>query len=244
MAAAALAACAGPSDRDRYRAALADPEQRSPAACAGLRDASLAGDCGLVVAQRRLEAGEAAEVACAPVPEGTWRSECWFVAAEAAAVRDLDGRAAALCRRAGSLDEDCAQHLWQGALHALTRRPGGDLVALTDSAERLHRRWAGLLTWTTDFDARFWAQAFQGAALSGGFDPARCAALLEPAAGRCEAAMVELFSRELAPGLARAGVELCALPPTVVAVAPYLRAAPHPAFGPVVRARHAEVCAP
>jgi hypothetical protein len=239
-----VGACAGPSDRDRYRAALADPAQRSPSACAALRDPALAGDCGLVVAQRRLESGEAPEAACASVPAGTYRSECWFVAAEAAAARDLDGRAAALCRRAGALNEDCAQHLWQGALHALTRRPGGDLVALTGSAERLHRRWAGLLAWTTDFDARFWAQAFQGAALSGGFDPARCGVLTHPAAGRCEAAMVELFSRELAPALARAGVELCALPPTAEAAAPYLRAAPHPAFGAVVRARQDEVCAP
>lgn len=240
----ALAACAGPSDRERYRAALADPTARSPAACAELRDPTLAGDCGLVVAQRRLQAGDSAERACASVPDGIWQAECWFVAAEAAAALDRDGRAAALCRRAGPVAEDCAQHLWQGALHDLARRPGGDLAALVTSAERLHRRWSGPLAWTADFDDRFWAQAFQGAALAGGFDPGRCAGLSPPAAARCEAAMVELFSRELAPALARAGVDLCALPAHAEAVAPYLQAAPHAAFDPVVRARHAEVCGP
>lgn len=237
----ALMACRADPVAD-YATVLSEPGLREPAACEGLPTEELLGDCALVVAERRLAARELAETVCAEVPPGRWRFECFFVAAEAAAADSREGRAAALCQQAGSFREDCAQHLWQDALYRLARRPRQRLSALEVLATPLHDRWSGHLRWTEGFSARFWEHAFGLAFVGAVLDLERCqevSSALQPA---CIAGGVSLFERELAPALARTGMDLCALPARADALGPALVAVSHPTLDGVVTARKRRLC--
>ena len=238
---AGLFACR-PTPRADYAAVLGDPDLRDPAACARLEAEGLAGDCALVVAERRLAGPEPAEAVCAPVPAGRWRDECFFVAAEAAEDAGRDGRAAALCQQAGGFREDCAQHLWQGALYRVARRPRQPLSVLEAEATPLHDRWAQHLQWTDGFSARFWEHAFQLAFIGAELDLDRCEDVSVSLQAVCQAGAVALLEQELAPALARGGRALCALPARADALGPTLPAVSHPALDAVVRSRQQQLC--
>ena len=227
----------------RYLAVVQDPGLREPAACAGLAG-SVGGDCELTIAGRRLDAGGAAEAVCGDVRAGVWRSECWFLAAEAAGAAGRDGYAAQLCRRSGPFAEDCAQHLWQGALHRQMHGRADALPEAVAVASRTHDRWATKLAWTGDFSGRFWGLGFELAFSGQPIDPGRCDGLAPERRGQCARAAEALLSRELAPALERAGVELCALPPGAAAVAPWLPLVPDPRLDAVVEQRRMARCPP
>lgn len=204
------AACPGPqvstpggTDRDTYAALLADGTS-DPAAlldrCATIRDADLAGDCALVLAMRT--AGQRKEPIanyCPRVPEGTWRHECWFMAAERARRDGDEAVAADLCTRAGPFVDDCGQHLWQTAVRTQARRhAGAPLVTLLEEAGRIHDAWSPLLAGSTDFEERFWSRVFQNAwEVRPVIDPTACDDLVPTQATRCRMAAAYTWSQRL-----------------------------------------------
>lgn len=179
-------------------------------ACGAIDSAELRGDCQLAVVQRLR--GEELASWCPGFAPGRWQDECWFLEAERRAADGQVAPAARSCERAGAFRADCAQHLWQGQVHQLIfgRGPGAFAEVLPRAAA-LHRRWAGPLAWDREFDERFWARFFQN-----GFEGAgprvmlsACDGLEAPHRARCVAAGIELFERELGPGLSRGGLDRC-----------------------------------
>lgn len=220
----AAAACQTPppsrSDaRSAYLAVVSD-RQVAPGpgleACQAIHDPTLAGDCALyvVMVEARRREGQPARW-CEQVPEGTWRDECWFVAAEAARRNRKLEASATLCMEAGAFKDDCAQHLWQSEVHGLIHRKGPESFASAlPAAEAVHAKWSPLLSEKSDFDARFWTKFFQnGFEGRGGFvDLGHCDALSAPHSDRCVAAATEMYGRELAPRLSDARLDVCTVP--------------------------------
>ena len=209
----ATAGCAGPSDRERYQSVLSGSPVAAGAAfesCAAIRAGELRGDCQLAVVQRLQE--EDLSGWCVGFEPGRWQDECWFLEAERRGAEGQVAPAARACERAGSFRSDCAQHLWQGAVHSMIFRRGpGAFAEMLPEASSLQRRWAGPLAWDDGFEDRFWSRFYQN-----GFEGAgprvmlgACDALSPPHAGRCVAAGLELFSRELGPGLERGRLDPC-----------------------------------
>ena len=244
-----LGACAPAepaTDVQRYAAVAAEDGglEADLEACAAIVDPALAGDCALLVVGR---GSVPAEEACPRVPEGVWRDECWFVAAEARRAAGQDGSAAQLCLRAGAFRDDCGQHLWQTAVHDLIHRRGPEgFASQLSRAQALHDRWAGLLAAETDFSERFWeryySNGFEG---QGGVDLARCEELPAPHPERCRAAGLAYFARDLGPRLDQAGMgeAFCAMEaPTAEAVGRAFPNRPEPALDAVVRERQAVLC--
>ncbi len=214
------------------------------AACAGIQAVDLRGDCQLLAARPDAEGGARAEGVCGRIDAGSWQDECWFQSAEAAARAGREGRAAALCRKAGPFAADCAQHLWQGDLYTLSIQ-APDPQQLLPRAERLHARWAPHLDDGADFDRRFWALAFQQSLVGGRIDLGRCAGLPQARLDQCRGALVERYGRDLAPALERAGLDLCQLRPAGVAdLDAALPAAPDPALDALLVQRVAASCGP
>jgi len=240
------------SDRDTYRQVVSDRRiapEAGLASCATIRDATLAGDCALHVTsvEARRPEGRPARW-CPEVPEGVWRDECWFIAAEQANRSKRAQAAADFCQRSGAFVDDCAQHLWQSEVRALIHRRGSRSFSdALPAAEAVHTRWSPLLASTTDFDARFWAKFFQnGFEGQGGFvDLTHCDAVPKAAlAERCVEAGRQLYDRELAPRLGHAGVDLCTMAPGEegwsTALLHWLPCRPDPRLDAVVAARVAD----
>lgn len=239
-------------DAGRYAALVAsrDPDpKRDLRACAALSDPELAGDCALVIAQR---AATAAKVApgtwCDEVPEGVWRSECWFQAAEIERRRGREEQAAAQCQKSGPFINDCAQHLWQTRVHGLIHSNGGvpDFAGKLASAQRIYEEWAPLLGADTDMESRFWTKYYQnGFEGAGRVSLSWCEPLPEQHRARCVAAASELVVREIAPNLDRSGAwtAFCALDPaTSENTSVWLRLDPSPELDAIVAERQARLC--
>lgn len=236
MALVALVACGAPTDQERYRAVIrGEPAEAGAAflACEQIDRLELRGDCQLAVVQRLQ--GQELSSWCPGFAPGRWQDECWFIEAERRGREGQVAPAARACERAGAFRSDCAQHLWQGSVHALIfgRGPGA-FGEVLPRAEALHRRWSGPLAWDAGFDGRFWTRFYQN-----GFEGAgprvmltACDALPEPHPGRCLAAGVELFTRELGPGLARGGLDPCAA--TLDEVLRWVPADPDPRLEPAL----------
>lgn len=142
------------ADARAYAAVLADETVADPGACAALVDPDLRGDCGVVVAERRMAAGVAPGAVCGPLAPGVWADECRFRAAEAAMrVGDPDA-AADLCLAVRSFRDACAQHLWDPELAGVWVGPDAD--AALGRGRALHATWAARLGGRTDLDDRFW----------------------------------------------------------------------------------------
>ena len=94
------------------------------------------------------------------------------------------------------------------------------------------------------FLGRFWGLGFELAFSGQPIDPGRCDGLAPERRGQCARAAEALLSRELAPALDRAGVELCALPSGAAAVAPWLPLVPDPRLDAVVEQRRMARCPP
>lgn len=220
-----LTACGSPPpDTTAARAAyleVVSQRQIQPepglAACGAISDPDLSGDCALYVVslEARRRDGQPARW-CEAVPAGTWRDECWFVAAEAAKRSHKLDAAAQLCMEAGAFKDDCAQHLWQSEVRALVHRGGpAAFVDALPAAVAVYETWAPKLSETSDFDARFWAKFFQNGfeGRGGRVDLGHCDVLPAPYAERCVAAATEMYDRELSPRLSDYGLTVCALEP-------------------------------
>jgi len=216
--------------------------------CTTLDDPDLAGDCALVLTGRILDArtGDAEEL-CLQVPEGVWRDECWFQEAERRRARGQDQSAARICLMAGRFRDDCAQHLWQTAVHSLISKAGPSAFAeRLPRGRAIYEEWAPHLAAGTDFEDRFWEKYYQnGFEGQGGVDLDHCKPLPEGHRARCRVAGAAYFSRELAPRVdqAGAGAEFCALEsPDATAVGVWLPNRAEPLLDEVVSRRHGEVC--
>lgn len=161
-----LLACGDPgpgaADASRaYASALGDADAVDPAACA-LPDADVAADCAAVVAGRRIARGlEPVEVACGRVPDGAWRDECRFAAAEAAMKRGEVDVAVAACRAVETFRDACAQHLWDPELAGVWQRAGGDWARARGDAGVLFATWDARLGDVTDLDDRYWRHFYR-----------------------------------------------------------------------------------
>jgi len=158
-----LTACgAGPpasTDARAYASVLADPSVADPTACGVLSDPDLAGDCGVVVAERRMAGGVAPSTVCRPVGEGVWGDECRFRAAEESMAAGDPDAAAALCLQVRTFRDACAQHLWDPALAGTWQ--DGDPGAALERARMLHAEWSARLGGETDLDDRLWRHWFR-----------------------------------------------------------------------------------
>ena len=217
-------------------------------ACATLADPDLAGDCALVLTGRILDerTGDAEEL-CPQVPAGVWRDECWFQEAERRRARGQDQSAARLCLKAGRFRDDCAQHLWQTAVHNLIAQAGPAAFAeRLPRGQAIYDEWAPHLASGTDFEDRFWEKYYQnGFEGQGGVDLEHCMPLPEAHQARCRAAGAAYFSRELAPRVDQAGASaaFCALDsPDAAAVGAWFPNRAEPLLDEVVVRRHQEVC--
>lgn len=220
--------------------------------CAGLSDPELAGDCALALAPRVASAQQQGlETLCEQVPEGVWRWECWFQAAEAKRGRRNEAEAAKLCREAGPFVNDCAQHLWQTRVHALIASREGrppDFSGKLAQAQKIYDEWSPWLADQSDMEQRFWTKYFQnGFETVGRVDLAWCAPLPEARAAQCVDAAKDLLTREMAPDLDRnsAWSAFCAMKdPTSADVAFWFRLVPSAPLDAFVQERHAVLCKP
>lgn len=251
-----LVSCArGPAqDVSRYAELLGleRPGVADMARCGELSDPDLAGDCALALAPR-VASGQRVgmETLCERVPEGTWRDECWFQAAEAQRKHGHEQEAAELCRRAGPFINDCAQHLWQTRVHALISSRNGappDFFGKLATAQKIYDEWSPYLADSSDLEQRFWTKYFQnGFETVGRVDLAWCSPLPEPRATQCVNAAKDLLTREMAPNLDRnsAWSAFCALKdPTSSDVSFWFRLVPSPPLDALVQERHAVLCKP
>lgn len=252
-------ACGGMSEAERYTTVLAmnpvDPE-RALALCEGIRDPNAQAECAMHAASRgAVDSGMDPEALCERVPEGTWRAECYFRAAEAYSERKQDPKAAAMCARTQIFADDCGQHLWQDALQGIIapHGPGGFATQLP-RAEGVYRRWLAMLGDSTDIRDRFWRRYYQN-----GFetldlvDLAPCEAVrgqgraVEDHAERCRHAGAHLLQRRVRrivviPELRAA---FCALPDATCASASSMRqiaCAPDPLLDAVLSEQREWVC--
>jgi hypothetical protein len=219
--------------------------------CAGLDSEALRGECQLLIAQRAAEAaGEPPERYCDRIESPTWRSECWFVAAEASS-EDDPAHAAELCARSGPFADHCGQHLWQQSIRRLTWNRGSEaFAAKLPDARRIHAAWAPHLAADFDFEARLWRRFYEGGfERSGRIELSKCAALPAEDALRCRTAGASLYGRRIQEirHIDRAMAELCAIPePTSAAAAatgvPELVVEPAGELDAVVVKALSEVC--
>ena len=163
-AAALVLACGGPAttradEAKVYAALLADPEMRDPAACGILSDPDLRGDCGVVVAERRMAEGTPVEGVCAGMEHGVWADECRFRAAEESMRSGDPDTAARLCLSVERFRNACAQHLWDPELAGVWHGP--DVGGALERGRVLHAAWARRLDGATDLDDRFWRHWFR-----------------------------------------------------------------------------------
>ena len=190
------------------------------------------------------------ETHCERIEEGMWRSECWFLAAEAWSEED-PARAAALCDKSGSFADHCSQHLWQQAIRRLTWYRGSDAFAseLPD-AQRIFDAWAPHLAEKFDFEVRLWRRFYEGGfERSGRIELSKCAAVEGEHRLRCRAAGATLYARRIQEirHISRAMAELCAVhaPTSAAATAtgvPELSVEPAPELDAVIASAIEDIC--
>jgi hypothetical protein len=151
-------------DMRHYRAALRDDggttaEQLD--ACLAIGGPTLQGDCAVAIVRRALEQRrEDPALLCPRIPEGAWRWECWFLAAEHTVQQDRDA-AVGMCERAGHFRQDCLEHLWLGRLKELVHPVGPQGFArVLPEAERHYRLWSELLEASPEQSYLFWSQFY------------------------------------------------------------------------------------
>ena len=222
------------------------------AACREISKDVLVGECMLAVAQTAAQVHQKAlSTYCPELPDGVWKDECFFIAAESVKRHDRK-EAAEMCSASGQFVDDCGQHLWQSAVGGLAPRSPDGWEAALPKAERLYKKWAPILAKSTDFSSRFWQRFFQRT-----FEPQRvldvtdCDALDAPYDERCAAAAAELYWRRvhMLVSFPDGASRFCAATesnPTVEAVAklPRLEAVPHAALEPVVDDFRGQLCTP
>jgi hypothetical protein len=213
-----LAGCVTPpTDQARYLEVARDHRiagEVGLSRCAEIVDPGLRADCSLLSASRAVQREPGGpERWCPQVPEGPYRDECWFEAAEWISRRNRKA-AVERCLQAGDFLEDCSQHLWQEETRNLVfGAQARDFPEVIDQAQRIHDSWAPLLSSHMDFTDRFWARFFAfGFEQARGVDLNRCEPLPAPHLKRCRSAAGEVYGRELAPALNRANMQICDQP--------------------------------
>jgi hypothetical protein len=240
----------GLSDAERLTRALAlppDAVEEAIALCEGIRDAGSAGAC----AERVVIAVDGAEktpgARCERVPQGVWREECYFQAAEITRRKGDTDRAGELCAKAGPFVNDCGQHLWQTALKAVVERHD-DPIERRERAERLYRLWEPVLGESSDLASRFWQRYYQHQLER---DPVLSFDLCEAETGlnqvTCRKSVGQLYLGRIRAmvGAPRGQETLCALGPKGVATlssAPGLNVKPDPAFDRILSGQVDWVC--
>ncbi len=234
------------ADREKYVYATVTKGLGAEArfdACSEISVDLLVAECMLAVAQTAAQVHQKAlSDYCPRLPDGVWKDECYFLAAEAVKRHDKE-EAAEMCNESGQFVDDCGQHLWQTAVGAIAPRSVEGWEIALPKAERLYKKWEPILAETTDFESRFWQRFFQRT-----FEPQRvldlsaCDKLDPDYAERCAGAGAELYWRRIhmlvgfKDGLSRfcdaastsRGVE-------AVGNLPRLEAEPHPALAPVIK---------
>ena len=247
--------CETPSplqDVERYRKILDAPGDDADAAlsaCGKIHDPDLAGDCGLFVAQRAAAVAKSPlEPYCDGVARGTWRAECFFLAAEEHRRAGRQQRAAELCVHAGPFIDDCVQHLWQTDVRRLIHAPRQvpDFAGKLNQAQEIYERWSTLLDRETRFGERFWLRYYQnGFESANGIDLAWCAELPELHRKRCEDAAAESLKADLPPRIDRVGEMkiFCDMEhPGAAEASRWMRLTPAPALDAVILERHQALC--
>lgn len=192
--------------------------------CQQLRSDALRGECQLAIAQHAAAAaGAPPEQHCERIDEDTWRSECWFVAAESWSESE-PSRAAQLCARSGAFADHCSQHLWQQAIRRLTWNRGSDAFAdQLPEAQEIVAAWSPHLAADFDFEDRLWRRFYEGGfERSGHIALSQCDGLPQADGLRCRTAGASLYARRIQEirHITRAMAELCAVPePTSAAAA-------------------------
>ena len=165
------------------------PDATDIARCTSINEPSLAGDCALTVALTSAKDQKLPfHSHCPQVPQGLWREECHFVAAEKARSAGEIDVAIELCEKSGRFAPDCSFHLWQRAMRTLAKRVVlDDLTAQQETMHALHARWSERVGHMSDFDSMFWRKLFR--AVWDGVarvDPSICEALRPDLQIQCE----------------------------------------------------------
>lgn len=199
-------ACGDPSspsqDVTTYAEVIAsagqDPE-RELKRCETLGDAELRADCAAVVAVAAARRDGQVSRWCGRVPEGRWRDECTFQAAESALVTSGSQAAAALCQRSGQFAADCLVHVWQPQLGRITDRMGTQQFGTRYSAaDALYQRSLSQVGDTPAFETAFWFSFFGAGFRNGGrVDMGTCEGLPELGRQRCQRAAALLLTEPL-----------------------------------------------
>jgi hypothetical protein len=246
-----LVGCASPpTDQARYLEVARDHRIAGEAGlsrCAPIGDPNLRADCSLLAASRAVQREPGGpERWCPQVPEGPYRDECWFEAAEWISRRNRKA-GVERCLQSGSFLEDCAQHLWQEeARNLVFGAQARDFPEVMGEAQRIHDSWAPLLNAHMDFSDRYWARFFAfGFEQARGVDLNRCEALSGAHRERCRSAAGEVYGRELAPALNRANLQICDQPNLTSEDLVEITGSPaDPLFDAVILRWRASFCAP
>lgn len=217
------------------------------ARCLALADPDLRGECAGVVALAALRAGGDPERWCAQVPEGKWRSECHFQAAELTLLSRDPAGAAALCQSAGAYRADCVMHLWQPRLSTIVSGMGpAQFGERYPRALQLYTQTASLTGVVADFEQRFWFSFFQaGFQAAGRVDMDACAALDPEGRARCEQAAALLLTAPLEGALRSRGAlqRFCGQSaPSSSEIAGWLGTEPSPALDQALREQQPLIC--
>lgn len=240
----------GPNDAERLSQALAlppDAVEEAIALCEGIRDPGSAGACAERVVVAVDGANKTPGARCERVPDGVWREECYFQAAEIARRRGDTDEAGELCAKAGPFINDCGQHLWQSALKSIVES-NDEPAERRERAERLYHLWEPVLGDSSDMASRFWQRFYQHQLEQ---DPQLSFDLCEGETGddqvTCRKSVGQLYLGRIRAmvGSPRGPETLCALGPqgvAALAAAPGLNVKPHPAFDRVLAGQVDWVC--
>lgn len=223
--------------------------------CARLSSQSLRGECAMIVALSvSKREGLRPDALCKRVAAGTWRDECFFLAAERYRTLGKTKAAIRACRQTGPFRSSCALHLWQRAAATLTLRFGATRIAeMEPHALRMYDRWHARVGDFSDFETRFWIKIFRQLWSQPGLvDTTRCDVLSEAPQAACVEGAVLALDQALRGHLNRAEwtVAFCTvepLPSGALAKLPgsdrlMARFVPHPALDRLTQKFHQHVC--
>lgn len=195
----------GPTDIESYTAAsVATDLSTGLARCSEIQSVELQGECvAFQVREHARNEPTASEQACAAIPEGIWRDECFFLLADGAIDATAPEKTAPYCRRAGRYLQPCFMHLLKAHAGQLrSRLPEGKAHEAYEEAVALGGSQA-----PKDFAHRAWSVFFRS---SGGedrlYDTAACAELKEKSSA-CISGVREALARRL--NRASASPNLC-----------------------------------
>ncbi len=188
--AAAPAVAQAASDREIYQSVVTHVgpgNQALVARCQQISDVDLAGDCALAAVRTNIRgSADDAKQWCPLVPDGAWRDECFFVAADSANLRGEPDAARLLCNAAGAFAMGCRRHQLQEELGRIVQRDiGEDFGVIEQAAVAARRRWA--IHSNADGEQRSWVHLFRSAhEATPPIDIGRCAAVSPANRDACE----------------------------------------------------------